>query len=64
MWVLIPKALHSSTEFRGTDDFGGIARGEREATEVGGEGDSDRDVICDVVTSFIMIREGMNILVW
>jgi hypothetical protein len=38
--------------------------GEWGAVKIGGEGDRNRDVICDVVTSFVVIRKGMDILVW
>ena len=63
MRVLIPKALNSSTKFRRVDNFGGVTFGKRGAVEIGGEGNRNRDVICNVVTSFIMIRKGVDILI-
>ena len=64
MWVLVPKPLNGSTKFRRVDNFRGVALGERGTVKIRGEGDRNWDVICDVVTSFIVIRKGMNILVW
>ncbi len=64
MRVLVPKALNSCTKFRGVDNFGGVASGDWSTVKIGGEGDRNRDVICDVVTSFIVIRKSVNLLMW
>jgi hypothetical protein len=64
VWVLVPKALNSSAKFRRVDNFRGVALGERGTVKIGGKGDRNWDVICDVVTTFIVIRKGMNILMW
>jgi hypothetical protein len=60
---IFPQSVNRVQEIRGVHNGGGEARGRVPVCEVGGEGYTHWNVIRDVGTSFVLVGEGVDVLI-
>jgi hypothetical protein len=60
----VPKAKNSGQKIRRVHYRGGVTCSSVRVMKVGRESNGDRDVVSDVMTALVVVREGVNKLLW